>query len=107
MIQAPEKVYYSIKEVSEMLDVPMPTLRFWEHAVKQLQPRVNSGRTRMYSKEDIDLIRKLIYLRSQNVPVKDWSTRISQDNRNLDRKAAARENLLLIKEELIALRSLL
>lgn len=102
-----EKVYYSIKEVSEMTGVPLPTLRFWEKEVKQLQPRTNAGRTRFYSKEDIAVIRRIIYLRSQNVPVKDLSARLSQDNKQLDRRAQARANLLAIREDLVILRQLL
>ena len=46
MIAPTTKVYYSIKEVSELLHVPLPTLRFWEREVRQLQPRTNAGHTR-------------------------------------------------------------
>lgn len=107
MVKNVDKIYYSIKEVSELLDVSLPTLRYWEHEVKQLQPRTNSGRTRFYTEDDIQLIRRLIYFKSQNIPVKDWSRRLTLDDKNVDRKAAARENLLAIRAELETLRSLL
>lgn len=107
MIGIVEKVYYSIKEVSEMLELPLPTLRFWEREVEQLKPRTNAGRTRFYTKEDIQLIRRLKYYSSQNVPVKEWSKRLKLDDRNVDKKAAARENLLAIKAELEELRRLI
>lgn len=107
MIGNVEKVYYSIKEVSELLNVPFPTLRYWEREVEQLQPRINAGRTRFYTKEDIQLIRRLIYYSSQNIPVKEWTKRLKLDDKKVDRKAAARENLLAIRSELEELRSLI
>ena len=33
-----EKVYYKISEVSEMLDVPLSKLRYWEKVIPQLAP---------------------------------------------------------------------
>jgi len=107
MIRQTEKIYYSIKEVSELLGLPFATLRYWEHEVKQLQPRTNAGRTRFYTEDDIQLIRRLQYFSSQNIPVKDWSRRLTLDDRVVDRKAAARENLLAIRAELENLKNLL
>ena len=107
MISPTTKVYYSIKEVSELLHVPLPTLRFWEREVQQLQPRTNAGHTRFYSEEDIKTLRRLIYFRSQNIPVKEWTERLKLNDNQLDRKVQARENLLSVKAELEALRNLL
>lgn len=107
MIGNVEKIYYSIKEVSEMLEVSLPTLRYWEREVEQLKPRTNAGRTRFYTEDDIIIIRRLKYYSSQNIPVKDWSKRLKLDDKNVDRKAAARENLLAIRDELEALRKLI
>lgn len=107
MIPEPKKKHFSIKEVSQMLDLPYPTLRFWEKSVVQLQPRTNAGRTRFYSEEDIRILRRLIYFRSQNIPVKDWSQRLRIEDKGLDRKAEAHANLLAIRDELEAIRKLL
>ncbi len=107
MIAPTTKVYYSIKEVSELLHVPLPTLRFWEREVQQLQPRTNAGHTRFYSEKDIQILRRLIYFRSQNIPVKEWSDRLKLNDNQLDRKVQARENLLDVRAELEALLKLL
>ena len=107
MIAPTTKVYYSIKEVSELLQVPLPTLRFWEREVQQLTPRKNAGHTRFYSEEDIQTLRRLIYFRSQNIPVKEWTERLKLNDNQLDREVQARENLLAVKAELEALRNLL
>lgn len=102
-----DKLYYSIKEISEMFNLPFATLRFWEKEVVQLQPRTHAGRTRLYSPEDIEVIRRIIYLRQQNVPVKELSKRLQMDDKFIDKKMAARENLLLIRQQLVALRDLI
>ncbi|MDR2840791.1 MAG: MerR family transcriptional regulator, partial [Paludibacter sp.] len=52
----------SISQVAEMLNVSIPTLRFWETEFKQLKPYRTRGGTRKYSEKDIDLIKTIIYL---------------------------------------------
>ena len=46
-----EKLYYSIGEVSDMLDVPVSTVRFWENEFDILKPMKNK-------KGDTELQRK-------------------------------------------------
>ena len=33
------KKYYSIKEVSEMLEIPESTLRYWEEELEEIGPK--------------------------------------------------------------------
>lgn len=100
------KLYYKIREVGEMLDVPMPTLRYWEKEVNSLKPRTIRGH-RYYTQDDIDLIRRIIFLRDQNVPVKEWNRRLSLDRRFQDKQQAAIEQLRAIRDELLTLKSLI
>ncbi len=53
------KLYYSIGEVSEMLGVETYVLRYWENEFPQLQPRKNRSGRRIYTSEDLDLVRRL------------------------------------------------
>ncbi len=57
-----DKLYYTIAEVSEALDVPQPTLRFWEKEFSVLKPRRTSKGLRQYTKEDVNLLKKVVYL---------------------------------------------
>jgi DNA-binding transcriptional MerR regulator len=57
-----EKVFYSIKEVAEMVGLNAPTLRFWEKEFKEIAPRKNPQGARFYNKEDIRQIRLVHYL---------------------------------------------
>ena len=59
-----KKLYYSIGEVSKMVDLKSYVLRYWETEFKQLSPPKNRAGNRTYRKKDIDLIisiKDLIY----------------------------------------------
>ena len=56
------KLYFSIKEVSEIFDIPFSSLRFYEKQFPQLNPKRNSKGIRQYTKKDIELIKEIIEL---------------------------------------------
>lgn len=56
------KTYYRIREVSEMLNVPHSTLRFWEQEFPQLKPKRNDKGTRFYTPDDIATLRQIKFL---------------------------------------------
>lgn len=58
----PTKSYYKIGEVSEMLDVPISTLRFWEDTFEQLEPFRTPGGTRKYRTEDVEMCKLIKHL---------------------------------------------
>ncbi|MBR4460576.1 MAG: MerR family transcriptional regulator [Paludibacteraceae bacterium] len=101
-----KRTYYSIREVSEMFSLPYGTLRFWEKEIKQLKPHTER-QTRFYSEHDLEVIRRIIYLRSQNVPVADISHRLTLDSKGIDTRRAAYELLQDIRKELVELREML
>ena len=56
------KLYYSISEVAAELGVSQSMLRFWESEFPELHPAKNARGVRMYRQEDIDLLRRIIFL---------------------------------------------
>lgn len=60
-----EKLFYSIGEISEMLDISASMIRFWEKEFNQLKPKKSLSGTRQYSKADIELIRRIHHLVKQ------------------------------------------
>jgi DNA-binding transcriptional MerR regulator len=52
-----EKLYYSIGEVAEMLDVPISTVRFWENEFEILKPMKNKKGNRLFTPQDIKNLR--------------------------------------------------
>ena len=59
-----KKLYYSIGEVSKMVDLKSYVLRYWETEFNQLAPPKNRAGNRTYRQKDIDLvfrIKNLLY----------------------------------------------
>lgn len=54
-----QKMYYSIKEAAELLDLPAHVLRYWETEFRELSPRKNRGGNRVYRENDIALLQEL------------------------------------------------
>jgi len=64
------RLYYSIREVSEMLDVKAHVLRYWESQFPTLRPKKSRGGARMYRDSDLDTlrsIRELLYERRYTI----------------------------------------
>lgn len=51
-----DKLYYSIGEVAEMLDVSKSLIRYWENEFDFLNPRKNRKGDRLFTKENIQQI---------------------------------------------------
>ncbi len=62
MADSLDKKYYKIREVAELLVLPVSTLRFWEQEFPELKPVRNSGGTRFYTPADIETLRIIRYL---------------------------------------------
>jgi DNA-binding transcriptional MerR regulator len=54
-----QKMYYSIKEAADLLELPAHVLRYWETEFKELSPRKNRGGNRIYRENDIVLLHEL------------------------------------------------
>lgn len=53
------KLYYSIREVSEMTGLKPHVLRYWESEFPELQPKKNRAGNRAYTEPDIELVRRI------------------------------------------------
>jgi DNA-binding transcriptional MerR regulator len=53
------KRYYSISEVSELLDEKAHVLRYWETQFPLLRPKKGRGGNRMYQDRDLDMLRSI------------------------------------------------
>jgi len=61
-IAIPEKQYFKIGEVSEILDVEPYVLRYWESEFKLLKPTRTRARQRLYHKKDLELLLEIKHL---------------------------------------------
>ena len=54
-----KKTYYSISEVSKILNIQEHTIRFWDSKLPDLSKRDNKGKTRFFNLKQIEKISKL------------------------------------------------
>ena len=94
MIHKNDNAYKSIGEVAKILDLVNSkkgtlnthTIRFWESEFKQIKPKILSGNRRYYSKETIEILKKVKYLlKEQGMTIKGVKKVLNSNNSlNLD-----------------------
>ena len=62
MADSLDKRYYKISDVSEILGLPIPTIRFWEGQFSELRPKRSDGGTRRHTPADIERLRVIRFL---------------------------------------------
>ena len=61
-----KKTYYSISEVSKMLNIQEHTIRFWDSKLPDLSKRDNKGKTRFFNLKQIEKLSKLNNMLKKN-----------------------------------------
>lgn len=101
-----ERIYYSIKELSEMTGLPFSTLRYWEKTFPELRPHRNTGKTRFYTREDIELVKKIKFLREeQQLSIPAVQRRLRTDKTGVDHRQKMSDLLQEIRQELVEIRN--
>ncbi len=59
VFEMPQKLYFTIGEVSDLCGVEQHVLRYWEQAFPSLRPKRRRGGRRYYSQQDVLLVRKI------------------------------------------------
>ena len=57
-----EKIYYSIGEVAELMDVAPSLIRFWESEFDSIKPKKNRKGNRQFTREDIENVKLIFHL---------------------------------------------
>lgn len=64
-VSIPEKIFFKIGEVCEIVDVQAHVLRYWETEFPQLSPQKNRSGQRSYRRRDVEIalrIKELLYV---------------------------------------------
>ena len=60
--EIPDKLYFKIGEVSELLGVEPYVLRFWETEFRVLSPKKSGTGHRLYRRKDVELLLRIKHL---------------------------------------------
>ena len=98
------KVYYTIKDVAEIVGVTEPTLRFWETEFPHIKPKTTANKVRQYTMKEIDDI-KVIYnlIRVRGFKIAAAKKMLHTNRSGVDKTDKVLRKLQDIKAELLAL----
>jgi DNA-binding transcriptional MerR regulator len=97
-----EKLYYSIGEVAEMLEVPVSTVRFWENEFAILKPMKNKKGNRLFTPQDIKNLRIIHHLvKDEGMTLAGTKKKLSEKWDETDHKYEITESLEKIKAMLL------
>jgi DNA-binding transcriptional MerR regulator len=100
-----EKLYYSIGEVSRILDVPVSTVRFWENEFDILRPMKNKKGNRMFTSGDLKNLQIIHHLlKEERMTMEGVRKKLSGKWEETDKAYEINESLLKIKGLLLDLR---
>jgi DNA-binding transcriptional MerR regulator len=100
-----EKLYYTIGEVAEMLDVPVSTVRFWENEFDILRPMKNKKGNRLFTPADIKNLRIIHHLvKNEGMTLSGVKKKLSEKWVETDHKFEIGESLQKIKSILLDIR---
>jgi len=103
-----QKLYYSIGEIAEMLNVNKSLIRFWEKNFHIINPKKNSIGNRIFTKKDVQNI-LLIYhlLKEKKYTIKGAQKKIRENKHDVEKNYEIIQNLKGIRSQLVEIREVL
>ncbi len=94
----PQRMYYSIGEVSGMFKVNTSLIRFWEKEFDILRPKKNAKGNRLFTPEDLDNLKIIFNLVKERGFTLDGAKKKMRDNKNdISDNVKMRESLLKVR----------
>src|SRR6185436_1847171 len=96
------KLYYSIGEVADMFDVNVSHIRFWTNEFAALKPTKNNKGNRLYTPEDIEVIRRIHQLvKVQGFTLKGAQVKLKEEKKEYKGKEPLVKSLQKIRRSLL------
>ena len=100
------KLYYSIREVSEMVGVAESALRVWEKEIPTLSPKKTPTGVRQYTQDDIALVHLIHHLvKEQGLTVKAARARLKTSKHEVVTREEIVTRLKTVRAELMEIKS--
>ncbi|MBT3800080.1 MAG: MerR family transcriptional regulator [Bacteroidetes bacterium] len=102
-----DKLYYSISEVAEMMEVNSSLIRFWEKEFSAfVKPKKNRNGKRMFTAADIEILKNIYFLtKEKGYTLTGARNYLNAGKKNLDKNIYLSESLKNIKGFLLDLRN--
>lgn len=104
----PDKLYYSISEVAQMLNEAPSLIRFWEKEFDILKPKKNSKGNRQYTRDDIANLRLIYHLvKEQGYTLQGANEKLKLDKGQSAKKVEIIDSLYKIRNLLTDIKDIL
>src|SRR3984957_5773807 len=88
----PDKLFFRIGEVSQIVGVEAYVLRYWESEFPGLSPRKSSSGQRMFRRKDVELLLRIKHLLySQKFTIEGARKALSDQNKEKTKSAPVRQ----------------
>jgi DNA-binding transcriptional MerR regulator len=100
-----EKLLYSISEVSEIFDVNISLIRFWEKEFDIIKPVKNKKGNRQFTPQDIDNFRLIYHLvKEKGMTLKGAQKKLKENKESTIHNFEIIKHLQNIKSELLTIK---
>lgn len=100
----PDKLYFTIGEVSLLCNLKSHVLRYWEQEFPQLNPSKRRGNRRYYQRKDVMMIREIMsLLYDQGFTIEGARSKLSKERKDPNRST----NYSLVQEAISHLENVL
>jgi DNA-binding transcriptional MerR regulator len=96
-----EKIYYSIGEVAEIINENPSLIRYWENQFEALKPYKNKKGNRLFSPDDIEVIKLIHYLvKQRGLTIKGAKQKLKDNREETIQNYEIVQKLQFVKNEL-------
>ena len=101
-----QKIYYSISEIAEILNVNNSLIRFWEKQFDIIKPKKNSRGNRIFTKNDLDNLLLIHHLlKEKKYTIQGAKKKIRENKTGVKRNFEIIVNLKKIRSQLVEIRT--
>ena len=99
------KLYYSIKEVAEIVGVSESNLRFWEKEIPLIRPKTTGNNIRQYTDKDVENIKAVYNLvKVRGFKLAAARKMLRENKQGVDHNTRVMEGLMKVRDDLKALK---
>lgn len=103
-----QRLYYTMGEVAEMLDVSQSLLRFWEKEFDEIRPRRNKKGNRLFTEQDVRTLKTIYHLvKERGLKIAAAKRQLKLGEEPISREAAIVEKLHSIRAILLEVKQAL
>lgn len=103
-----EKVIFSIGEVAQMIGENTSLIRYWEIQFDALKPQKNKKGNRLFTKEDIELVKLIHHLvKERGLTIKGAQQKLKENRDETIHNYEIVKRLKLVRDELIGIANVL